>query len=461
MIPGPRDDDPLAVAAMLGAMVALGRAIQLNNGAYSEEAFKYAMVGLALALLPVVLVVRSPWLGRIVQRMLPSAFVLAVAYQFGVLASSSPIIYFYPTIGATPVDFQLLLGMAGVGCGMAVVTVRRPEWAASVVLVAFALLGLWTLRASPSPHIDVFTIHQESLAAFVKGINPYGITFSNPYQNPQWFAPGTATVERLNFGYVYPAWTLLAATPGYLLATDYRYSFLAAVVLSGALATGIPRSRWALGATVLFLFTPRTFFVLEQGWTEPTVLVGAAIAVYAASRRIFWLLAVGVGIVAVAKQYSILAAPAVFLLRPVFPTWRAFGAMLLKAAAVALVVTLPLVLWGSRVYWHNVYAMQFTAPIRPDALSIPTYWFTWHGSEMPKWLHKGVPLLLATLVVLRAPRTPSGFAWCGSVLYLIFFLFRQGFCNYYYLVIGLLALAIAAARSDSADGSTPAGGSWR
>lgn len=458
---GPRDDDPLSLVAMLAAMVALGRAIQLNNGAYTPEAFHSALAGFALALLPIVLVVRSSWLDRSVQRLLPAAFVLGVAYQFGLCASSWPIMYFDPTTGSIPTDYQQLLGMVAIVCGAALLAVRRYAVAASAVLAGYVLLAWWTLRASPRPYIDVFFIHQESLAALLKGVNPYGITFPNPYGTTHLFAPGTATVARLNFGYVYPAWTLLAAVPGYIATSDYRYSFFAAVVLSGALAMATSRSRWAIAATALFLFTPRSFFVIEQGWTEPPLLLGIALAVFAASRRIFWLLAVGLGIVAAAKQYSILAAPAVFMLRPLFPSWRTFLTMLLQAALVALAVTLPLVLWAPGAYWHNVYGMQFTAPIRPDALSIPTYWLTTYGSEMPKWLHQGVPLLLAALVVLRAPRTPSGFAWCGGVLYLIFFMFRQGFCNYFYLVIGVLALAIAAARTGTSDTARAGGVSWR
>ena len=196
----------------------------------------------------------------------------------------------------------------------------------------------------------------------------------------------------------------------------------------------------------LFLFTPRSFFVLEQGWTEPAMLIGMAIAVFGATRRNVDILATGVGIVACSKQYALFAAPAVLLLRPTLPSWRSFGLMILKALAVASILTLPLVLWNPKAYWYDVFGMQFSAPFRPDALSIPVYWLSHYGHEMPRALQLGAPLILSALTVIRAPRTPAGFAWAAGTLYFIFFMFRHGFCNYYYLVIGIYALALAVAR---------------
>jgi hypothetical protein len=155
-------------------------------------------------------------------------------------------------------------------------------------------------------------------------------------------------------------------------------------------------------------------------------------------------LPIGVGIVACAKQYSLLAAPAVLLLRPLYPSWGAFALMILKAVATAAVVTAPFVLWGPKAYWYDVFGMQFSAPYRPDALSLPVHWVhKFAGKEMPRALQLGGPAVLTVLTMLRAARTPAGFAWAGGTIYFIFFMFRQGFCNYFYLVIGIYALAVA------------------
>jgi hypothetical protein len=442
------EDRPLTILSIVGSAVALGRAIQASSGAYSPEAFHWITIAFALALAPIVLPELRLLDNFVLRYLLVGAFGIAAAYQFGWLATTMPIFYLDLATGRTLAEFAFLLAIAATAAGaVSARTGIRTPWLPPLVLLLYVLLGLWTLKASPRPTIDVFSIHQESLAALLRGVNPYTITFPNPYGMTNWYSPGVATYDRLLFGYVYPAWTLVVALPGYLLANDYRYSFLAASTLSAALAIyARPAWSWALAAALLFLFTPRGFFVLEQGWTEPVLLFGIAVSLFAASRRVLWLLPIGLGIVACAKQYSILAAPAALLLKPLYEKWGAFMLMILKAIATAAVITLPFVLWGPKEYWHDVYGIQFSAPYRPDALSLPVHWAMQFGSKMPRVLQLGAPALLTILTLLRAPRTPAGFAWAGGTIYFIFFMFRQGFCNYYYLVIGIYALAAAVAQ---------------
>jgi hypothetical protein len=438
-----RPDQPLTFLLLLTAIVVLGQGLQTNNGSFSTGAFRFTGVAFLLALTPIVLPSRV-WASQLViRRVLIVAVTAALFCEFWALLLYAPVYYGDPRSGRTETEFEALVFIAASLCGLMVIWTRARILMA--LLLAFTALGIWAILASPAPRIDVFLIHQESLAAIARGENPYTITFTNPYPGGGFYAPGTATAGRLLFGYVYPGFTLLVALPGYLLAHDYRYSFLAAMVLSAALAARSRSSWWAPIAAAVFLFTPRAFFVLEQGWTEPVLLLGLALTVFAASRRLQWLLPIGVGIILCAKQYSILAVPALLLLQPSFATWRAFGVILLKAVAVALVLTVPIVLWDPAAYWHNVYGMQFGQPFRPDSLSLPVFWLRKFGGEMPRLLQFGAPAVLGIATLLRAPRTPSGFAWAVGTLYFIFFMFRQGFCNYYYLVIGTYALALAAA----------------
>lgn len=443
---GREHDSPLDSLVLIGSSVALGAAVQTSNGAYSVAAFVLVALAFVLAMAPAFLRTTPDLDVLIARRMLLPALAIALGCQFVLLAAKAPAIYLQLGGTYSLSEFRVLLAVAAVASGIAVARSEKGVWwLAPFLLFMYAAIGAWTLAASPRPRIDVFSIHQDSIAALLEGRNPYTLTFANPYHSTKWYSPGAATHDRLLFGYVYPAWTLLLAVPGYVLAHDYRYSFLAATAASAALAVYARRSPWALVALLLFLFTPRSFFVLEQGWTEPALLTGVALTIFAACRRSQALLAIGLGIVACAKQYSVVAAPAVLLLRPMFPNWRSFGVTLLKAMGVAFVVTLPLVLWGPKPYWHNVFGMQFSAPFRTDSLSILVFWLRAFGHDMPRVLRVGLPLLLGTITVLRAPRTPSGFAWAGGTLYFIFFLFHQGFCNYYYLVIALYAVTVAVA----------------
>src|SRR6185437_7177466 len=116
----------------------------------------------------------------------------------------------------------------------------------------------------------------------------------------------------LLFGFPYPPLSLLLVLPGYLLG-DFRYAHLAATTLAGALIALSRPGRIATAAAALFLFTPRGFFVLEAGWTEPMAVLMLAALVFAACRapRASPMI---VGLLLVTKQYLVLAAPLVWLL---------------------------------------------------------------------------------------------------------------------------------------------------
>ena len=74
-----------------------------------------------------------------------------------------------------------------------------------------------------------------------------------------------------------------------------------------------PHSRSA--RRVLFLFTPRAFFVLEQGWIEPFVICGLCAVVFCAVRRPK-ALPYAVVLFLSTKQYLLFALPAILLLLP-------------------------------------------------------------------------------------------------------------------------------------------------
>jgi hypothetical protein len=79
-------------------------------------------------------------------------------------------------------------------------------------------------------------------------------------------------------------------------------------------------------------------------------------------------------------------------------------------------------------------------------LSYPA-WFSLHGGP---YFQASVHLLLSFLALgfslWRMPRTPSGFAARAVVMYFVLFLFSFGsFCSYYYMVVGLLCMALPSA----------------
>ena len=146
------------------------------------------------------------------------------------------------------------------------------------------------------------------------------------------------------------------------------------------------------------------------------------------------------------KQYAIFVLPFAVLLDE-RPTVRRLAALALKAVLVAALVTIPAALWNPHAFFDSVVAFQARQPFRPDALS----YLAWSAPQgIPRLpLSTGFLILIPTLalVLVRAPRTASGFAAGSAILFLGFFSFaKQAFCNYYMLVVGALCCAAASAR---------------
>src|SRR6185295_8463076 len=112
--------------------------------------------------------------------------------------------------------------------------------------------------------------------------------------------PGVSVGGRLQFGYPYPPLTLLLTTVAHLLG-DFRYAQLAAMTLAGGLLAFARPGRNALAAAALLLFTPRGFFVLEAGWTEPFAVLFLAATVFALCRAPRWA-AIPLGLLLASKQ---------------------------------------------------------------------------------------------------------------------------------------------------------------
>ena len=146
------------------------------------------------------------------------------------------------------------------------------------------------------------------------------------------------------------------------------------------------------------------------------------------------------------KQYLIFAVPAAFLLVPrPFPPWKEWLEPAVKVAGIGLVVSAPLAFWDLSGFTKDVVTLQLVQPFRADSLSYPA-WFARDGSNpLPTWLAFGAASIGLGLALLRAPRTPAGFAMAIALAYMGFFAFsKQAFCNYYYFVVGAMLCAVAA-----------------
>lgn len=390
------------------------------------------------------------------QLWLATAVLLTVAMLLGRIGPGT-----YSPVALALVALSLVTSVAALHGynGQTVSTVTMPTRRTKLVVTTLLLLhfglAVAMFRWIPPEGIDVYLFQHDAAAALLHGTDPYSITHQNLYvHNPSFFyGPGVVVNGRVNFGFQYPPLSLLAILPAYLMG-DLRYTYMAALIFSAALLVRIRISKITLVALVLLLLSPVTFYVLSRSWTEPLLLLLLCWICVAAPRN-RWL-PLALGIFFACKQYSVLAVPLAGLLLARF-TWRAYIRLLVKAAAIAALVTAPFALWNWHHFWRDVVVWQLIQPFRPDALSFSVLAVRLGLPRIPQWLVI-IAVLAAVIWCLRAaPRRPAAFPGCFAFVLLVFFcLNKQAFVNYYFLVIGasLLAAVMADLPPEPAIGAT-------
>jgi hypothetical protein len=421
------------------AVIAIGRAVQIVNGILHPDALSWITAALVVVFAGAV-VPRPVTLARIDARIVPLVAIAGLLANLGQLYAKPPIL----VVALTPDSLAAFTWRLTVLSGAAAVVVAARRWTGlriGALIAAHFTLGVWTIHQSPDPTIDVHVFQRDAIAALSHGVNPYGLTFPNIYNNASFYGPGLSVDGRLQFGFPYLPLSLLLAMPGQLVAGDHRYAQLVALELAAILMAFTRPHGFGAFAAALFLTTPRIFFVLEQAWTEPFVVLGLTVVVFFACRYIRavpWLFG---GFLAL-KQYLALAIPASLLLvRHPREALRFFAA----ASIVAIALTLPFILWNPGAFWKSVVALQFHQPFRLDALSYLSWWAL-RGHPQPAGTVSFIAAAIAAGISLwRLPRTPAGFAAALGLTFFAFFAFnKQAFCNYYFFVIGAFAVALAA-----------------
>ncbi|HET8627489.1 MAG TPA: hypothetical protein VFL91_08720 [Thermomicrobiales bacterium] len=439
-----RAGDRWATAGALAvAAVTLGAALEVNDGHLAPEAIPW-LTAAVIATLVALLLPRLALVERHGEAVVRGLLGAGIAAQFGLLFSNLPTNAVPPGGTGIFAPWNAGLAVALVLAGAALVAPRPwSDWALPALLVAYAWCGWWILAHLPLPGIDVYVFQRDAAAALFHGQNPYTLTFPNMYgAHSGYYAPQVEVGDRLAFGFPYPPLSLFLVLPGALLG-DYRYAQLAALVLAGWLMARAAPGRVGAGAAALLLFTPRGFFVLQQGWTEPFAVCLLAATVYCARRAPRWL-PLALGLLFAVKQYLVFAAPLAVLLLPRPWSWRALWRLYWQSAVVALAASLPLVLWGLPAFVRSAVTLQFYQPFRLDALSYVA-WFARDGGPRLTWLALPALVPATALALWRAARTPAGFAAAVACVFLVFLVTnKQAFANYYFFVLGALCCAIAA-----------------
>jgi len=386
----------------------------------------------------------------------PAALILAggIAFQLVQLWLTPPRLYL---VLRDPDDYETFARGLAVGLVVvALVTVvgmgratRLRFVAMPVLLLTHFLLGAWLIGHAVQRQNDVFIFQQDGVAALLRGENPYALTFPDLYTGTDlpFYGPGLSTNGRTTFGFPYPPLSLFLALPGQMFGGDFRYGQLIATTLAGAFLTYARPGRLGFGAAALLLFTPRVFHILDQGWTEPYVVLLLATTIFCA-RRAPRAIPFALGLFLSSKQYLLFALPLTPLLLPAPLRWRELWSLWWRAGLTALAVSLPLILWNPAAFVTSVVVLQFLQPLRLDALSYPAMIARNNGPRLPTWIAFAALLPALGLTLRRRAGSPTDFAAAVALVALVFFAFnKQAFNNYYFFVLGALSCAIAAAPS--------------
>ena len=291
------------------AAVALGQALQAGNGILQSDAIKWLTVT-GVATLVAVAAPSFASVERTGSRAVELILAAGLAYQFFQLFTTPPGLYVQPDRAGGQAAFSSGLAAAAVLAGISLLDPRRlGRWMFPALLIVFVYLGRWILVASPDPAIDTYVFQRDAGNALLEGKSPYSLRYPDIYGSSPFYGEGLSVGGVLQFGYPYPPLSLLLTLPAQMLMGDYRYAQLIAIALSAACIVYAKPGRVAMLAALVLLFTPRVFFVLEQGWTDPLVVLGFAASAYCALRwkeGLPWVL----GLALAVKQYTIFMVPA-------------------------------------------------------------------------------------------------------------------------------------------------------
>lgn len=419
------------------AVIVLGYALEISNGHMNGAALALVTVAIGICFLGVWNRSRRLFSDR--ASLIYSIAGLGLAFQLWNLFRNPPGIYL---VLPNPNLYFIFLGGIVLAAGIVALSTRnvRPQiWLPLLAAIHF-LLGVWMIEMSPDPRIDVFYEQREACKALLHGQDPYTTTYPDTYAAPRGTPP---TALPTSSGLGYPPVSYLLALPGYIVG-DIRYAHLAAMFFSALLIGFSASSQATAMIAAVFLFTPRTFFVLEQSWTEPFIVLLLAATVFCKVRRYERLVPVFLGLLLASKQHLFLIVPAVALLIGSPFHWKDYAKLLAKSALIALAVTAPFSLWNPAAFWRVMSKFSTVGP-RTDSLS----YAAWSYLNSGPYIAPAVAFLLAfgalAFCIWRLPRTPAGFAAATAVFYLVLIAFSNtAFCNYYYMVIGFLSVSVAA-----------------
>lgn len=296
-----------------------------------------------------------------------------------------------------------------------------------MVLIA-VLLRLFMVWSSPTPYIDVYDYLKIGALGFIKGQNPYAMTYTKLYPN---FTPDY---------YAYPPGMLYLTLPFVGLFRDPRYTMIFAEMGAAFLIYDfLKKSKEGYIVPLLFLLNPISLYMIEQSYTETLIFFLIVFSVWLWRKKKFYLFALLLGLTLSTKQY-------LFLLIPLY--WKLINGLKEKiyiiggALLTSFLLILPFLIWNYPEFMKDVVYLQGTFPPRYEGLSFFAFVFRLGGSYN-QMLSLFITVISLIYIYTRKHSGQAGFFILSSLLFLVVFFFNKwSFINYYYLISQLLLAGI-------------------
>jgi len=300
---------------------------------------------------------------------------------------------------------------------------------------AVASVGIVVEEWDSPAGFDVYLVHKAAGGAIADGLNPYSDAVQVVNGSP------TAPEGSMIVGYPYPP--VIAGTYAVSsIATDPRIVSLVAwsvLVLALAVVAWRRLSRDSLPLAVFFLVAslPIWRLIWFGAWTEPLILFlfVAALVIWRRSALVAGVL-LGLGLAS--KQYLVFLLPILLLYRE-DQYWR----RLLFGAGAAVLTFLPFLLADPQAMGQALIGNIAGISFRPDTLSLPGMLYELGiVYELPRALWLAL-IAITGVIVGRYTRSARGLALSFAFVLGFAFLTGLAFLNYWFLVFGLVAFAVA------------------
>lgn len=285
------------------------------------------------------------------------------------------------------------------------------------IIIAF-ILKIGMLFASPHPSIDVFTNLTNGVMTLASGFNPYLGSDSFDYLPSNLYL------------HIIPWWLFNDVRGVYIIA-----ELVTLLCFLSIKTHSIPLEKKGLIA-LLFLYHPRSLFILEQAWIDPLILMLFSLFLVLRERRMLRTASGVFGYMLSTKQYLIFL-PIHFAILD-----RSLKRIVIMIG-IALLTILPFVLtMGPIGFIHLAVLPLISTPFRADSLTVSAFFvnvFGTHGVTSLWSLGIGAIATLISVPLLK-PLSPTTRFLAGSIMtmYSLFLFGAQAFCNYYYLVGGMI-----------------------